>query len=152
MRGLATAGLMSGVVVAAFAMGRRSCRHSADPGAEIGDDVAMTCLATTADVAALLEESPRGEVLHQRWGGLHARLVDLERRTTQRADAAPDLEAGRPFDQLAGTLISLRTALEAGVRLRLDHDPTPCLIEAADGIVIVRCEDVNVTARTLSSV
>ena len=112
------------------------------------DDLGQECerMATTAmrligDVAG--DRPPNG------WHPLHVELAGLEARATGEANATRKPERQRSLDHLAGALISLRTALLVGARLRDDITTPTVLRDAADDIVTVRCEDLVMSAREL---
>ena len=112
------------------------------------DDLGQECerMATTAmrligDVAG--DHPPNG------WHPLHVELAGLEARATGEANATRKPERQRSLDHLAGALISLRTALLVGARLRDDITTPTVLRDAADDIVTVRCEDLGMSAREL---
>lgn len=151
-RGVLTTMALSAVVaVSAGLMWRRVTTRRARNSAGSLHEVVQECEMASASVLELIERCDA-----ERWeaGGrrLHASLVALEQRIGHVSRAASDDQGRRSLDELAGALISLRGALEADVRLHLDATTPPSLLEAGDDVLLVRCEDLTMSARALGDV
>lgn len=131
------------------ALGRRAARRRR--GTAQLDDLATECDRVSAEALDLVAAADHRSGLDERWLALHARLVDLELRTTAAAEATHDPRSQRPLDQLAGALIALRGALEKDVDLHARPDIAPAVVAAGDDVVTVRCDDIHKIVRSLSS-
>ena len=131
------------------ALGRRAARRRR--GSTQLDDLATECDRVSAEALDLVAAADHRSDLGDRWLGLHARLVDLELRTTAAAEATHDPRSQRALDQLAGALIALRGALEKGVHLHTRPDIASAVLAASDDVVTVRCDDISKIVRSLSS-
>ena len=102
------------------------------------------CGRTAAEGLELVGTALRAdERLRVRWSRLSARLVDLEMRATNAANAMRDVQRQRQFDELAGALIALRGAVDVGARLRCEPDASVRVVTAGDDMVLVRCDDLR---------
>lgn len=145
---LSTAALViiSGLAATGHLWRRRRVEH--DPATAV-DQIARDCEAVGSDAFEIVLAGAREDDIGSRWGRLHPALVELEHRITETANTTPDSRGRRSLDRTAAALTACRAALEAYVQLQVEPATSP-LLEAGDDVVMVRCEDLVLSARALN--
>lgn len=89
---------------------------------------------------------------HQaRWGHVHTAAIRLDRDISGATARTRHVESQRSLDELAAAAIALRGSIERRVAASLHTSPSSAIIAANDDLVVLRCEDLLMTARNLES-
>lgn len=113
-------------------------------------DIVKCCEAISAQAFDFVLDEQRGPEAAP-WHRVHAIAIGLDRDIADVAASTSNEQHRRLLDELAAAAIALRGALEVRIRATRDDDPSPAIVAASNDLVVVRCEDLVMTARNVES-
>ncbi len=138
---------LTGALIAMLVRRRR--RTKSDLAPDISQ-IVDRCESVSAQAFGAVLDSGTDSGLNG-WQQLHASTMALDRDITSAADSARDTASQRSLDELAAAAIALRGALEVRARAGQEASQSPAIIAASNDLVIVRSEDLVMSARAVTS-